>query len=171
MCHHWVQKLFCWLHCCNVDTILVVASKPMHMALGIGGKGGRWAFISRRSLLYTVCSGGKHFSIIWRGGKRENITNYPPLPTHTQRQRNLMKVTCSINSCCSQPALLIKTLSLWLLQWNATCLNQQASTQPTSSCLFPALPVHICLGVVPLSWENILYQNPVVYLERSLPIS
>lgn len=109
-------------------------------AHGVGDWGWGWdhAHLQDGEPLYTVSRWGKHFSIIWRGGKRKH-NELPPSNTHTQRQRKPMKVTCSINSCRSQPALLIKTLSFWLLQWNATCLNQQASTQPTSSCLFPAL--------------------------------
>lgn len=125
----------------DVNTVLAVADKSTHRAWG--------AFHPQAGAFAHCFQWGKRFSIIQRGGGRWKRSHFPTTQSPPKAERSLIKVTCSINSCCSQPALLVKTLSFCLLPSKATCLNQQALTQPPPHPHTSLLP---CLCLVVSGW-------------------
>lgn len=122
------------------------------LQISAGGMG-RGAFLPQAGAFVTLFSVGE----TWQHNPKrweEEKTLLPPPHTHTAKaEGSLLKGTCSIHSCCSQSALLIKTLSFSFLQPKATYLNQQALTSPPdppSPFISPALrlPERIWLGAV-----------------------
>lgn len=96
--------------CCAVNTVLGAAYETVHQARG--------AFHPQ-----DLCI---QFSMeeTFQCNPKERKHSHHPDHTHTytppKAERSLKKVTHSINSCCSQPAILRKTLPFSLLQSSTT---------------------------------------------------